>query len=136
MEFFLTSDNLPAPPRKRKQVSNALENLEEYMQLRAAVLGGRMRPMQSAIITVGQDEAKRLDYKFPWRAIVDNMRRLIRASGLEADYVVRKYETATPGIWAVQVTYDPPRVKTAVPHAEAAREDSTVRRTGRRQRAS
>lgn len=122
MEFFLTTAERQAPPRKRKQVANALESIEEYMQLRAAVLSGRMRPMQSAVVTMGPEEIKKLNYKFPWRAAVDSMRRLIKASGLEADYVVRKYETSTPGVWAVQVTYDPPRVKSEQPHQVAAAE--------------
>lgn len=101
MEFYLTTAERPAPQRKRKQVVNALEEHQEYLQLRAAVLSGRMKPYQSAIIKMGPTDAKALDYKFPWRAAVDSMRRLLKSMNLEADYEVRKYETADPGIWAV-----------------------------------
>jgi hypothetical protein len=133
MEFYLTSADRPAPPRKRKQVSNALEELEEYLQLKAAILHGRMRPMQAAVLTMGPEEVKKLEYKFPWRAAVDSLRRMLRTNGLEADYVVRKYQhPSQEGTWVVTVTYDPPRVKTAVPHAEPVQERPARKQSGRR----
>lgn len=117
MEFWLSSSEKPAPERKRKNVTSALEAHEEYLKLKQVILGGRMRPMQSAIVTMGPNDAKQLQYKWPWRTMTDSLRRLVKSMGLEADYTVRKYETATPGTWAIQVTYEPPMSK-AQPHAE------------------
>ena len=125
MEFWLSTDR-PAPERKRKNVTNALESHEAYLKLKNMVLSGRMRPMQSAILTMGPDDAKALDYKWPWRSAVDSMRRLLKSMHMESEYVLRKWETNSPGIWAVQVTYEPP-MTAAQPHAEPARQ-SNLRR--------
>jgi hypothetical protein len=127
MEFWLSSEK-PAPERKRKQITSALEKHEEYLKMRAAILSGRMRPMQSAIITVGPDDAKRLGHKWPWRSITDGLRRLIKSMNLESEFTVRKFETANSGIWAVQVTYEPPMVKTQPHEVQPAQER---RRPGR-----
>jgi hypothetical protein len=117
MEFW-TSNEKPAPARKRKHVSSALEAHEEYLKLKAVILGGRMRPMQSAVITMGPDDAKSLGYKWPWRTAVDSLRRLIKSIGMETDYTVRKYETDTPGVWCIMATYEPPMARTAQPRTE------------------
>lgn len=116
MEFWMTTEK-PAPERKRKQITSALEAHEEYMKIRAVIISGRMRPMQSAIITLGPSDAKQLGYKWPWRTATDSLRRLVKSMGLEADYSIRKYETSTPGVWAIQATYEPPISKNQ-PHAE------------------
>ena len=123
MEFWMSNEK-PAPERKRKQITSALEAHEEYLKMRTVILGGRMRAMQSAIITMGPDDAKKLGYKWPWRTAVDSLRRLVKSMNLQADYTIRKYETATPGVWAIQATYEPPIVKGAAPHAEAMRTDA------------
>ena len=117
MEFWLTSEKQPVPRRKRKDVSSALDQHEEYLALRGAILGGRMRPQQAAILKVGPDDIKKIGFKWPWRAIVDNLRRLIKSMNLESDFEVKKYETDTPGVWAVVVTYTPP-MTSVQPHAE------------------
>jgi hypothetical protein len=83
--------------------------------------------MQSAIITMGPDDAKKLGYKWPWRTVVDSLRRMVKSMNLEADYNIRKYETATPGVWAIVATYEPPVVK-ATPHQVAT---APARRPGR-----
>lgn len=107
MEFWM-SDSKPAPERKRKNVTSALEAHDEYLKIKNVILSGRMKPMQSAIITMGPEDVKQLGYKWPWRTAVDGLRRLIKSMGLEADYSVRKYECSTPGIWAIVATYEPP----------------------------
>lgn len=121
MEFWM-SDSKPAPQRKRKNVVSALESYEEYLKLKHVVLSGRMKQMQSAIITLGPDDCKRLGYKWPWRTAADSLRRLVKSMGLERDYVIHKYESDTPGVWCVMVTYDPPPA--AAPHAEAPRQSA------------
>ncbi len=112
MEFWM-SGTKPAPERKRKQITSALEAHEEYLKLKGAIIGGRMRAMQSALITMGPEDAKALGYKWPWRTAVDSLRRLVKSMGLEADYTIRKYETATPGVWCIMATYEPPMAKAA-----------------------
>lgn len=96
------------PPRKRKDVSNALETFNEYLQMKAWISSGRAKPMETGSLLMGPEEQKKLDYKFPWRAASDSLKRFIKGLGLEADYHVKKYMTDTPGIWAVSVTYEPP----------------------------
>ena len=125
MEFWL-SDSKPAPERKRKQITNELDQHEEYLKIKNVILSGRMKPMQSAVITMGPDDAKTLNYKWPWRTVTENLRRLVKSMGLEADYSIRKYETATPGVWAIVATYEPP-MTTARPHAEAPRHQGSAR---------
>lgn len=98
------SDTKPAPKRKRKQITSTLEEHEEYQKIKAVILEGRIRPMQSAIITMGPDDAKKLGYKWPWRTAVDSLRRLVKSVGREAEISVRKYETTTPGVWAIVAT--------------------------------
>lgn len=110
MEFWI-SDSKPAPERKRKQITSALEAHDEYLKMKNVILSGRMKPLQSAVITMGPDDAKKLGYKWPWRTAVDSLRRLIRSMGLETDYTLRKYETQTSGVWAIVATYEPPMAK-------------------------
>lgn len=117
MKFWRSSE-APAPPRKRKQITNALEEHAEYSQIKAVITHGRMRQNEEAYITMGPSDAEKLGYKWPWRAAVDSLRRYVKSMGLEADYVVSKYETDTPGVWAIRVRYEPPIVQGAMPHAE------------------
>lgn len=118
MKFWMSSQ-APPPVRKRKQITNALEEHTEYAQLKGVITHGRMRRNEEAYITMGPSDADQLGYKWPWRAAVDSLRRYVKSMGLETDYVVSKYETDTPGVWAIRVRYEPPMVKGAVPHAEA-----------------
>lgn len=127
MEFWL-SDQKPLPERKRKKISSALEEHEEYLKIKNVILSGRMRPMQSAVITLGPDDAKKLNYKWPWRTATDSLRRLVKSMGLEADYNIRKFETSTNGTWAIVATYEPPMVKSAQSHQVTA---ADKRRPGR-----
>lgn len=143
MEFWMSSDR-PAPERKRKQVTSALEEHEEYLKLRTVILSGRMRPNQQAIITMGPDDAKKMNYKWPWRTAVDSLRRFVKSMNLETEYAIRKFETATPGVWAITVTYDPPMGRTgtvqstrgAYNAAQEAPQASQVRRAPGRPRKS
>jgi hypothetical protein len=130
MEFWL-SDTKPVPERKRKKVTSELEAHEEYLKIKNVILSGRMRPMQSAILTLGPEDAKRLGYLYPQRTAVDSLRRLIKSMNLEADYSVRKFETATAGNWAVVVTYEPPITK-----AQSHEVAPAVRRPGRPRRSA
>jgi hypothetical protein len=134
MKFWMSTEG-PAPVRKRKQITNALEEHAEYSQLKAVITHGRMRQNQEAYITMGTTDAQKLGYKWPWRAAVDSLRRYVKSMGLETDYTISKYETDTPGVWAIRVRYEPPMVKTAVPHAEATRGEAVAKRRGRRQTA-
>lgn len=118
MKFWKSSDPSPAPQRKRKNITSELDKHEEYQKLRAVILSGRMRQGEQAGIYLGPDDAVALGYKWPWRTATDSIRRLVKSMGLEADYTVVKYETATPGVWFIRVTYNPPMVKSAQPHAE------------------
>lgn len=121
MEFWM-SDAKPVPERKRKQITNELEAHDEYLKIKNVILSGRMRPMQSAIITMGPEDVKKFGYKWPWRTAVDNLRRLVKSMGAETEFSVRKYETATPGVWAIVATYEPPMVKSAQPREVAPSE--------------
>lgn len=116
MEFWMSTEK-PAPPRKRKQITSALEEHEEYLKLKNVILGGRMRPMQSAFITLGKEDQKQLGYLFPQRTAVDSLRRMVKSMGLEADWNIRKYQMDN-GDWCVMATYEPP-LTSAQPHAEA-----------------
>lgn len=104
----------PAPARKRKQVTNELDRHDEYLQLKAVLMHGRLKPHETAYILMGPDDAKALGYKWPWRSATDSLRRLIRSMGLERDYRVVKYETDTPGTWCIRLSYEPPMSKTQV----------------------
>jgi len=125
MEFWM-SDAKPAPARKRKEITSALEEHDEYLKLKNVILSGRMRPKQSAIITMGPKDAEALGYKWPWRTAVDSLRRIVKSMNLQVDFEIRKYETDTPGVWAIVATYDPPM---ATPRtAQQAGQDVQVRR--------
>jgi hypothetical protein len=124
MEFYLSDDTRPIPERKRKQITSALEGLPEYTQIKNLILNGRLRHGETAVITLGPADAKKLGFKWPWRTAVDGLRRVVRSTGREADFIIRKYETSTAGVWAIVATYEPPITK-AVPHAEP------IRRPGR-----
>jgi len=108
------------PERKKKEILSKLEQVEDYLALRQAVLGGRMKPMQEACILFGPEDAKRLNYKYPARVASDGLKRMLRSAGLNVDYSVVKYETDTPGIWCVKVRYEPP-IATGVPKTEKKR---------------
>lgn len=120
MEFYLTDGSngaKPVPERKRKLVTNALEEHEEYLKMKNVILSGRMKPLQTAVIKMGPTDAEKLGYKWPWRTAVDSLRRLVKSMGMEADYTIRKYETSTPGVWAILATYEPPIAATGRPEA-------------------
>ena len=108
MEFYLSDDTRPIPERKRKLITSALEGHTEYNQIKSVILSGRMKPMQTAVITMGPADAKKLGFKWPWRTAVDSLRRLVRSMNLQNDFTIRKYETAAPGVWAIVATYEPP----------------------------
>lgn len=55
----------------------------------------------------GPQDIRDLGLKWPWRTAADRLRRLVRDVGKEAEYQVVKYETDTPGVWFVRVTYRP-----------------------------
>ena len=118
MKFFIADEKNPAPKRKRKLVVNALEQHEEYLQMKKIILSGLMRPMQSAVITMGPEDIKALHFKWPWRTAVDQLRRLVRSLGISTEYSIKKYQTTTPGVWAVQVTYEPPLAPVAAVAAD------------------
>jgi hypothetical protein len=111
MEFYLSDDTRPIPERKRKLITSALEGHTEYNQIKSVILSGRMKPMQTAVITMGPADAKKLGFKWPWRTAVDSLRRLVRSMNLQNDFTIRKYETAAPGVWAIVATYEPPMAK-------------------------
>ena len=111
MEFYLSDDTRPIPERKRKLITSALEGHTEYNQIKSVILSGRMKPMQTAVITMGPADAKKLGFKWPWRTAVDSLRRLVRSMNLQNDFTIRKYETAAPGVWAIVATYAPPMAK-------------------------
>jgi hypothetical protein len=124
MEFWISDadgNGKPKPERKRKNVVNALESHEEYLKMKNVILSGRMKPMQSAVITMGPADSKQLGYKWPWRTAVDSLRRLVKSMGLQSDYTIRKYETSTSGVWAILATYEPP-MTAAQPRSEAPRQ--------------
>lgn len=131
---FWTTDDAPAPQRKRKLIVSALEEHQEYIQMKQLILSGRMRPQQSAIITMGPEDAKKLRYTWPWRTAVDNLRRLVTRMGWTADYHIRKYQTATKGVWAVQVTYEPP-ITNVVPREVAVEKRRPGRPLGKKKAA-
>ncbi len=104
MKFFAGKP----PRRKGKPKANPLERHEDYLKLKAMIANGRMKPQESAGILLDAADRQKLDLKYPARAAADSLRRFVRGLGLASDYHVVKYETDTPGVWAVTVTYAPP----------------------------
>lgn len=105
----LTSD---IPRAKRKRKVTPLDKHEAYLQLRHMILEGRMKPYQQIGLFLGPEDQKSLDMKWPWRTAADRLRALVREIGAEADYHIKKFETDTPGVWFVRVTYNPPEAAT------------------------
>ena len=118
MKFFYGSP----PKRKSKPKDNPMERDENYLKLRGVIAGGKMRPKEQAHLILDGDDGKRLGLKYPARTATDQLRRFIKSMRLESEYRVHKYETNTPGSWAVVVTYDPPM--TTSKHAVARRKES------------
>lgn len=104
------STDAPAPKRKSKPKPNVLDTREEYLKVKAIVLGGKMKPFEEVGLYFDATDVKNLQLKFPWRAAAESLRRAIKDAGLSSDYRVQKYETTTPGVWIVRVTYEPPTV--------------------------
>lgn len=101
----------PLPRRKSKPKPDLLAHFEPYLALRAAVLSGKMKPMEEKGFFITPADAQEIGTKFPARMAVDRIRGAIRAAGLQADMHVHKYETDSPGVWWIGVRYEPPRVK-------------------------
>ena len=100
------------PKRKSKPKPNPWDRNEEFQALKAAIAGGRMKPMEQKFMHIHQAKmGERMGLKDPARAAADSMRRYIRALGVEADYWSEKYETQTPGVFALVVTYEPAQGK-------------------------
>lgn len=118
MKFWKSTDPTPAPQRKRKNIVSELDKHEEFQKLKAIIRSGRMRQGEAVGIFLGPEDAKTLGYKWPERTATDALRKLIKSMGLESDFSVFKYETDISGIYFVRVTYNPPMVKSAQPHAE------------------
>jgi hypothetical protein len=110
MKFFSGA----APKRKSKPKPNPFEQHGEYLKLKALIANGKMKPQEVAGIYLDGSDAKALDLKYPARTAADSLRCFVRQMGLAADYHIVKYETDTPGVWAVSVTYEPPRVAAKV----------------------
>lgn len=100
------------PRRKGKPKENPLERLDVYLQLKAIIAGGKMKPQEIKTLILDASDGNRLGLKFPARAAADSLRRFLRGSGLASDYRVIKYETDSPGVWAVSVSYEPPMIAT------------------------
>lgn len=113
MKLVTNPSEIPSPKHKTK--STPLDDHEPYLQLRHMILEGRLKPLQQVGIFFGPDDQKKLDMKWPWRTAADRLRKFVREIGAQADYQIKKYETDTPGLWFVRVTYDPPRVTGNVP---------------------
>lgn len=97
-----------APKRKSKPKPNPLDREDAYLRLKASIANGKMKPLEVTGIMIDQKDGARLGLKFPARTATDQLRRFVKALGLEAEYHIVKYETDTPGLWAVTVTYEPP----------------------------
>lgn len=106
MKFFTGK----APRRKSKPQSSPFERHEEYMKLKALISNGKMKPQEVAGIYLDASDAKNLDLKFPARTAAEGLRRFVKTMGLAADYRIVKYETDTPGVWVVTVSYEPPMI--------------------------
>lgn len=107
MKLFLGK----APKRKSKPKPNPLERMDDYVKLRALIANGKMKPQEIAGLIIDASDGMKLHLKYPARTATDQLRRFIKELGLEADYHVLKYETDTPGTWAVTVLYEPPAGK-------------------------
>lgn len=101
----------PLPRRKSKPKPDPLADFEPYLALRAAVLSGKMKPMEEKGFMLRPTDAQQLGLKFPERTAVDRLRAAIRAAGLQSDMHAHKYETDSPGVWWIGVRYEPPRTK-------------------------
>jgi hypothetical protein len=97
------------PKRKSKPKDNPWDRHADFVALKAAVSNGRMKPLERLGMAVEEyGDGKKMGQKFPARSATDSLRRFIRSLNLQADYHVEKYETNTPGVWMVTVTYEPP----------------------------
>jgi hypothetical protein len=113
------------PRRKSKPKPNPWDQQPDYQALKAAVASGRMKPKEQKAMNIDAAAmGEKLGLKDPVRAAGDSMRRWIRAMNLQHDYWSEKYETNTPGVYVLVVTYDPAMI--------ASRRDE--RATARRQR--
>jgi len=109
----------PAPRRKAKPKPNPLDHLPEYQALVSSIVNGKMKPHEVWGVYLDGADAERPGLKAPWRTVTDRLRSLIRSLHLESDYSVNKYTTSTPGVWFVQVHYDPPMAATPLPRRAA-----------------
>jgi len=97
------------PKRKRKPKPNPWDRQQDFQALKAAITGGRMTPKETRTMLIDVAEmGPKLCLKDPARAAADAMRRFIREMGLSTDYWSEKFETRTPGQYALVVCYDPP----------------------------
>ena len=107
--FSSVTEQVPKRKSRGRPRPNPWDHEPDYQALKAAVASGRMKPKeQKGIHIEAAVIGEKLGLKDPVRAAADGMRRWIRAMGLSADYWSEKYETQTPGVYALVVTYDPP----------------------------
>lgn len=90
-----------------KPKTSPLDSDAEFMKLRAKILSGTMKPMEQAGLFVDPSDGKRLKTKHPARLVRDHLRRTLKETNLEADFVLTCRQTAEPGVWGVWVTYEP-----------------------------
>lgn len=97
-----------APQWKGKPKASPLDADADYLKLRTKILSGTMKPSEQAGVYIDQaEDGKRLGAKNPARLVRDHLRRLLKETNLEPDFVITCRQTAEPGVWGVWVTYEP-----------------------------
>ena len=84
-----------------------------------------MKPFEQAGLFISEiEDGKRLGAKNPARLVRDRLRRLLKETKLEPNFVLTCRQTADPGVWGVWVTYEP--------RESAIDKQRTVNQDGRR----
>lgn len=94
------------PKQKRGPKQSPLDNFEDFLMARAAILNGRLGVMESCYITFTPDVVERLGLKHPGRTTKLAIERLLKQSGLESEYALRMFKSE--GVEYLTITHEPP----------------------------
>lgn len=104
------------PERKYTPRPSPWDSNYDFQALQAAIAQGKMKPKeQKGMHIEAAAMAKKLGMNDPVRSAYNTMRKWIRKMGLESDYYCGRYETNSPGVWVLTITYDPPQTAMRVP---------------------
>lgn len=89
-----------------------MERVGEWLQFRAMILSGKMRPQEQIAFKILPELKKVTGIDQPWRVARERLRKMLKESGLASDYRVYMYipEPDQPDYRVIVVTYEPPVV--------------------------